>query len=422
MERYPQPRAVSDLLRRPGFDRRFRRYRHPPAALQYQPAAVLAETVSAGAAGGRALSVFAKDWIRSPDRRGGAGATDASSSLLNQQTGSWSSVVMNEMGLNELLPLFPAAGPDAGRHAERRGGGADRCPPRRRWPPGRWMSVAPRWAAARSTKGYLHDPRHHLLHRDRLPRPADGERGDALSPYRSRTGDLLFPMQAGTPNIDWLQHFAGRRSGAPEQAIAAVERAAAASSGSRTSMANVRRLQPGRAGRLFGVARTTRAELRRAVFEGGLRHCRCAAGLSAGRRAVSTAAARPRRRLQIIADCTGRTVVSSAFNELSARRGDLAARSVAALAETPPLAQTRYQPRPQAHARYAALYPLPPAARADAAGMAGQTGRPSTSFSGPTTMKIVLPPSMLATLAPSTSWASCWWRWALGNRNSAPVS
>lgn len=26
--------------------------------------------------------------------------------------------------------------------------------------------------------------------------------------------------------------------------------------------------------------------------------------------------------LQIIADCTGRTVVSSAFNELSARRGD----------------------------------------------------------------------------------------------------
>ena len=30
----------------------------------------------------------------------------------------------------------------------------------------------------------------------------------------------------------------------------------------------------------------------------------------------------------------------------------------AALAETPPLAQTRYQPRPQAHARYAALYPV----------------------------------------------------------------
>lgn len=40
--------------------------------------------------------------------------TDASSSLLNQQTGSWSSVVMNEMGLNELLPLFPPLlAPDA---------------------------------------------------------------------------------------------------------------------------------------------------------------------------------------------------------------------------------------------------------------------------------------------------------------------
>ncbi|MGK3429392.1 FGGY-family carbohydrate kinase, partial [Klebsiella pneumoniae] len=35
-----------------------------------------------------------------------------------------------------------------------------------------------------------------------------------------------------------------------------------------------------------------------------------------------------------------------------------AATGVAALAETPPLAQTRYQPRPQAHARYAALYPV----------------------------------------------------------------
>ena len=50
-------------------------------------------------------------------------------------------------------------------------------------------------------------------------------------------------------------------------------------------------------------------------------------------------------------------MVSSAFNELRRARRS-AARSVAALAETPPLAQTRYQPRPQAHARYAALYPV----------------------------------------------------------------
>lgn len=34
-------------------------------------------------------------------------------------------------------------------------------------------------------------------------------------------------------------------------------------------MANARRLQPGRAGRLFGISpHTTRAELQRAVFEG----------------------------------------------------------------------------------------------------------------------------------------------------------
>ncbi len=56
VERYPQPRAderpAAPTRLRPPL---FRRYRHPPAALQYQPAAVLAETVSAGAAGGRAL-------------------------------------------------------------------------------------------------------------------------------------------------------------------------------------------------------------------------------------------------------------------------------------------------------------------------------------------------------------------------------
>ena len=63
--------------------------------------------------------------------------------------------------------------------------------------------------------------------------------------------------------------------------------------------------------------------------------------------------------LQIIADCTGRTVVSSTFNELSARGAAiLAARSVGALAHYPRLEQTRYQPDPQAHARYAALYPV----------------------------------------------------------------
>ena len=51
--------------------------------------------------------------------------------------------------------------------------------------------------------------------------------------------------------------------------------------------------------------------------------------------------------------------ISSTFNELSARGAAiLAARSVGALAHYPRLEQTRYQPDPQAHARYAALYPV----------------------------------------------------------------
>lgn len=119
MERYPQPRAnerpAAPTRLRPPL---FRRYRHPPAACntslqlywlkQYQPARLAAAR----------YLFFAKDWIRF--RLTGVAAlelTDASSSLLNQQTGSWSSVVMNEMGLNELLPLFPRCWPRMPRPA-----------------------------------------------------------------------------------------------------------------------------------------------------------------------------------------------------------------------------------------------------------------------------------------------------------------
>ena len=52
-------------------------------------------------------------------------------------------------------------------------------------------------------------------------------------------------------------------------------------------------------------------------------------------------------------------MVSSTFNELSARGAAiLAARSVNGLSHYPQLEQTRYQPDPRAHARYAALYPV----------------------------------------------------------------
>ncbi len=210
-------------------------------------------------------------------------------------------------------------------------------------------------------EGDIYDPRHHLLHRDRLPRPA--ERGDALChPYRSRTGDLLFPMQAGMPNIDWLQQHISLDAdlGRLEQAIAAVEPGSGGVFWQPYSMANVRRFTARTRAGFFGISpHTTRAELQRAVFEGlAFAIVDALQGYPQGGELYLTRRRSLATWLQIIADCTGRTVVSSAFNELSARRGDPAARSVAALAETPPLAQTRYQPRPQAHARYAALYPV----------------------------------------------------------------
>lgn len=107
---------MSDLLRRPGFDRRY----FADTGTHLQPCNTslqlywLKQYQPARLAAARYL-FFAKDWIRF--RLTGVAAlelTDASSSLLNQQTGSWSSVVMNEMGLNELLPLFPPLlAPDA---------------------------------------------------------------------------------------------------------------------------------------------------------------------------------------------------------------------------------------------------------------------------------------------------------------------
>lgn len=175
----------------------------------------------------------------------------------------------------------------------------------------------------------------------------------------------LFPMQAGTPNIDWLQQHISLDAdlGRLEQAIAAVEPGNGGVfwqpylNGERAPFYS----PDARAG-FFGISpHTTRAELQRAVFEGlAFAIVDALQGYPQGGELYLTGGgAASATWLQIIADCTGRTVVSSAFNELSARGAAiLAARSVAALAETPPLAQTRYQPRPQAHARYAALYPF----------------------------------------------------------------
>lgn len=304
---------MSDLLRRPGFDRRY----FADTGTHLQPCNTslqlywLKQYQPARLAAARYL-FFAKDWIRF--RLTGVAAlelTDASSSLLNQQTGSWSSVVMNEMGLNELLPLFPPLlAPDA-------------------------------------PAGTLSDATRFVTHT---------EAGQVIS---------LFPMQAGTPNIDWLQQHISLDAdlGRLEQAIAAVEPGSGGVfwqpylNGERAPFYS----PDARAG-FFGISpHTTRAQLQRAVFEGlAFAIVDALQGYPQGGELYLTGGgAASATWLQIIADCTGRTVVSSAFNELSARGAAiLAARSVTALAETPPLAQTRYQPRPQAHARYSALYPV----------------------------------------------------------------
>ena len=130
VERYPQPRAderpAAPTRLRPPL---FRRYRHPPAALQYQPAAVLAETLSAGAAGGRALSVFRQGLDPlSPDRRGGAGA-DGRQQLITQSAERQLVLGGDERdgAGRTAAAVSPSAGPGrSGRYAERRGGGADR--------------------------------------------------------------------------------------------------------------------------------------------------------------------------------------------------------------------------------------------------------------------------------------------------------
>ncbi|HCR56212.1 MAG TPA: carbohydrate kinase, partial [Raoultella sp.] len=107
---------MSVLLRRPDFDRRF--FAETGTHLQpcntsmqlcwlrhYQPERLAAAR----------YLFFAKDWIRF--RLTGVAAldiTDASTSLLNQQSGELSAVVLNEMGLADLQHLFPPLlAPDA---------------------------------------------------------------------------------------------------------------------------------------------------------------------------------------------------------------------------------------------------------------------------------------------------------------------
>ncbi len=352
---------MSDLLRRPGFDRRY----FADTGTHLQPCNTslqlywLKQYQPARLAAARYLFRQGLDPL-SPDRRGGAGA-DGRQQLVTQSADRQLVLGGDERDGAErtAAAVSPLLAPDAPAGTLSDAVAAlTGLPAATPVAAGALDVCSAALGCGAVNEGYLHDPRHHLLHRDRLPRPADGERGDALChPYRSRTGDLLFPMQAGMPNIDWLQQHISLDAdlGRLEQAIAAVEPGSGGVfwqpylNGERAPFYS----PDARAG-FFGISpHTTRAELQRAVFEGlAFAIVDALQGYPQGGELYLTGGgAASATWLQIIADCTGRTVVSSAFNELSARGAAiLAACSVAALAETPPLAQTRYQPRPQAHA------------------------------------------------------------------------
>ncbi|MCS5873989.1 hypothetical protein LN650_23430 [Klebsiella pneumoniae subsp. pneumoniae] len=243
----------------------------------------------------------------------------------------------------------------------------------------------------------------------------------------------LFPMQAGTPNIDWLQQHISLDAdlGRLEQAICG-------------GGAGQRRLfwqpylngerapfySPDARARLFGIS--PHYHPRRTAARGCLKDWPSPLSmplqgypqggglyLTGGGAASATVAADYRRLYRTHSGSP------APLTNLSAR-GAAIWRPVASRRwpRRLPLAQTRYQPRPQAHARYAALYPVYRLLRERMLPVWQASGRPSNLFLRTYNHENpFLPPSMLATLAPSTSWASCWWRggrWA--NRNSAPVS
>ena len=362
---------MSELLRRPGFDRRF--FSDTGTHLQpcntsmqlswlrhYQPER-LAQAH---------YLFFAKDWVRF--RLTGVAAldvTDASTSLLNQHSGELSAVVLNEMGLADLQHLFPPRlAPDAPAGTLRDEVAALTGLPAATPVAAGALDVC----SAALGCGAVNDGDIYTILGTTCctgivchGRQAVNEGTRYVTHTESGSFINLFPMQAGTPNIDWLQQHISLTADLQllEQSIADVEPGSGGVfwqpylNGERAPF-----FSPDARAGYFGISQhTTRAELQRAVFEGlAYAIVDSLQGYPQGGELYLTGGgAASATWLQIIADCTGRTVVSSTFNELSARGAAiLAARSVGALAHYPRLEQTRYQPDPQAYARYAALYPV----------------------------------------------------------------
>ncbi|WP_395489200.1 FGGY-family carbohydrate kinase [Cedecea davisae] len=313
---------------------------------------------------------FAKDWIRF--RLTGSAAlelTDTSASLLNQSSGELSDFALNALGISELKAKFPPLlRPEsvAGSLSEEAAllcglaagtsvaaGALDVC-------------------SAALGCGAIHDGDiYTILGTTCCTGVVCHGRETVSSGTRFVThtepGSFinLFPMQAGTPNIDWLQQHISLTPDLVEleRQIATVPPGSGGVfwqpylNGERAPFYS----PTARAG-FFGVDQhTSRAALQRAVFEGlAYAIVDSLAGYSSeGDLYLTGGGAASATWLQIIADCTGRTVIASHFNELSARGAALlAARSVHALNDYPAIEQTRYRPHPQAHAAYRALFPV----------------------------------------------------------------
>ena len=312
----------------------------------------------------------AKDWIRF--RMTGQAAlelTDASASLLNQASGELSERAFQILGLEALRPLFPPLiAPDspAGSllpEVARLCGLPEGIPVA--------AGALDVTSAALGCGAINNGDIFTILgttcctgivchERESV---SDGTR--FVRHTRDQQFISLFPMQAGTPNIDWLQQ---QISLSPDLQQLELDIAAEPPgsggviwqpylNGERSPF-----YSPEAKAGFFGISQhTRRSSLERAVFE-GLAYAIVDAledYPTGGELYLTGGGAASATWLQIIADCTGKVVISSEFNELSARGAAiLAAHSLGQSPEIPPLERTFYHPDPEAHAIYQTLFPV----------------------------------------------------------------
>jgi len=362
---------MTELLRRPGLDQRL----FAETGTQLQPCNTSMQLCWLQQNQPERLRAatylfFAKDWIRF--RLTGHAAieiTDASASVLNQASGEISSAVIEELGLGEVKPLFPPLVAPDEQAGTLRADVAALCglPPDTPVAAGALDVCSAALGCGAINDGDIYTILGTTCCTGIVCHGRENVSQHTRYVTHTETGSFinLYPMQAGTPNIDWLQRNLSLTDDLQllEQEIATIPPGSGGVfwqpylNGERSPFFN-----PQAKAGYFGISQqTTRAELQRAVFEGiAYAIVDSLQGYSTdGDLYITGGGAASATWLQIIADCTGRTVVSSHFNELSARGAAiLAARSVGALHHYPAPEQTHYQPDAQAHAAYQALFPV----------------------------------------------------------------